>query len=47
MLEEQLILLQKEKHGSHTVLPDWFVNDYLETLAKELIRRQDEKAGGK
>jgi hypothetical protein len=42
LLEEQLILHQKAK-GNWAPLPTWFVNDYLESLAKDLIRRFDEE----
>lgn len=43
LLEEQLILHQRAKRGDWAPLPAWFVNDYLESLAKDLIRRFDEE----
>ena len=43
LLEAQLRLVQKEKYGDKTTLPVWFIEDYLESLAKDLIRRYDEE----
>lgn len=43
LLKEQLILRQRAKYENWEKIPEWFINDYLESLAKDLIRRFDEE----
>lgn len=45
ILAEEIKNQQKFKYGKEGIVPDWFIKDFIEQIAKDLVNRYEEIEG--